>query len=109
MLDALLPDVLDGAELVAVNPASPFTRAWGDPAVTLRCGVPQPAAYGPTSLLTVVDGVDWLPVEGPASTTFYATGRVAWVEVVVPLDLGSPAGVLVDLGATVSDAVPTTG
>lgn len=103
-----LPAQVGGAERREVSPVSALTAAWGEPPTTLRCGVEEPAAYEPTSLLTVVDEVAWLPVEDDEGTTFYATGRAAWVELRVPVEAGSPAGALVAVGAAVSAAVPPT-
>ena len=57
-----------------------------------------PVGFGPTSLVTTVDGVDWFPAD---EVTFVAVGRTAWVEVTIPTGR-SVAGVLVDLGPAVS-------
>ena len=72
----------------------------------LRCGVEQPAAYEPTSILGTYNGVDWLPVEADDGYVFYATGRVAWIEVAVPSAYAPEVNPLIDLAAAVSAAVP---
>ncbi|TDU04007.1 uncharacterized protein DUF3515 [Streptomyces sp. 846.5] len=44
-----LPGTLLGQRSRPVSPASTTTAAWGDPAITLRCGVGTPGALDPTS------------------------------------------------------------
>ena len=44
-----LPGTLLGQRSRAVSPASTTTAAWGDPAITLRCGVGTPGALDPAS------------------------------------------------------------
>jgi hypothetical protein len=107
-LTAHLPARLVGQTRRTVNPTSPYTAAWGHPALVLRCGVPTPSALTPTSELTVVDGVAWLPDQPTGGSQFTTVGRVANVEVTVP-DSYRPAGdALVDLAAAVAGDVPTS-
>ena len=61
-----LPDEVDGATVTAVKPQSPFTGAWGSPAIVLRCGVGVPTALTPTSQLLVVAKIQ--AVEGITRT-----------------------------------------
>ena len=105
-LVAALPDVARRCRRRAVEPDSDLTAAWGDPPIVLRCGVDRPAAYEPTSLLGTYDDVDWLPVEADDGYVFYATGRVAWVEVAVPSAYAPESNPLIDLAAAVSANVP---
>ena len=62
------------------EPAPPATIAWGDRAhdpVTVRCGIDDPAELTPTSRLSEVSGVRWLPVSQAGKTSWYAVdGRV---------------------------------
>lgn len=108
------PDTLVGQERRSTSAQA--STAWGDPALTLRCGVTPP---GPTTerCLTVeqADGtaVDWIALEGddellPAharrgqgSWTFVTYGRTPAVEVVVPVEHAGdqPTAPLVDLAA----------
>jgi hypothetical protein len=106
-LHASLPAVLDGLARRPTSPESDLTQAWGQPAVVLRCGVPTPAGLRPTSQLFRANGVDWLPVEDASTWTFTATGRVAFVEVVVPKSYDTAAGALVDLAEPIAQTVPT--
>ncbi len=109
------PGVLaDGEERSITSQA---TAAWGEPPVTLRCGVEVP---GPSTerCITVESGdssVDWLALEGDdelvpeharqesGAWTFITYGRVPAVEVVVPAERGSdqPTAVLVELASAV--------
>ncbi|MGI9195950.1 MAG: DUF3515 family protein [Candidatus Nanopelagicales bacterium] len=78
------------------------TAAWGEPPITLRCGVPRPTALAPTSQLIDVDGVDWLPIQGQGGAAFVAVDwpseqAPAYVEVIVPGAYAAPADVLADI------------
>ena len=105
-LVAALPETLSGGERRATDPASPSTAAWGDPVITLRCGVARPEQLTPTSELVEVNGVEWLPVELTQGYRFVTVGRVANVELDVPNAYAPEVNVLVDLAAPVADEVP---
>lgn len=104
-LAAALPATLDGASRRTVTPAVPATAAWGDPPMVLRCGVPRPAAFSPTSLVTSVDGVDWFAEQLTAGVLVTVTGRSAYVEVAIPEDY-EPAAVLSGLAGAIRAADP---
>ena len=101
-----LPHVVVGREARDTEPDSDLTAAWGDPAIVLRCGVPEPEALEPTSELVTVDGVDWFPEQLTAGYLFTTYGRVVFVEVSVPDDYAPEAGALTDLADAVQAAVP---
>jgi hypothetical protein len=105
-LSGALPGTVVGQERRETEPPHVRTAAWGDPAVTLRCGVPQPEALVPTAQLVTVNGVDWLPEELTRGWRFTTTGRVAFVEVDVPEAYRPEVDALVDLADAVSAAVP---
>jgi hypothetical protein len=106
-LDAALPDVVDGQDTRPTAPVSPYAAAWGEPAIVLRCGVGRPADLKPTSQLFTVNDVDWLPIENDDAWTFTTTGRVAYVEVVVPKAYDPAVNPLVDLAGPITQTVPT--
>ncbi|QMU78945.1 DUF3515 domain-containing protein [Streptacidiphilus sp. PB12-B1b] len=96
-LHALLPPTLMGQKRRSSSPASDNTAAWGDPAITVRCGVAEPgpldpraADYDPTELHTVwvlVDGVCWLtqpPADNGGGFTFTTVKQQTYVQVHVP-------------------------
>lgn len=70
--------------IVHTQPDSPNVVAWGDPAVVLRCGVPRPAAFVPTSDVYNIGGVYWLAVKQKAATAWTVIDRAVYVEVTIP-------------------------
>ena len=103
-----LPSRVAGLDGRPTAPASVTTAAWGATPVVLRCGVGRPAALEPTSELSTVDGVDWLPQQLTHGYRFTTVGRTAWVEVTVPDADGLGARALVDLAPAITRTVPTT-
>ncbi|RCK71555.1 DUF3515 domain-containing protein [Desertihabitans brevis] len=85
---------------VAADPGAPVA-AWGTPPITLRCGVPAPAALEPTSQCYEVDGVGWFAEQGTDGWLFTTIGRTAFVEVGVPSRYAPEADALVDLAPAV--------
>jgi hypothetical protein len=105
LVDAL-PDTVDGQSRRDVEPDLPYVAAWGDPAILLRCGVPQPEQYSPTAEVFPINGVPWLPVDGVGGQVFFTTDRSVWVRVDVPDRYAPEANALVDLADAVS-TLPT--
>jgi hypothetical protein len=58
--------------------------AYGDPAITVACGVPKPTVPKTADLL-IMDNVCWYPTDGPDGTVFTTLDREAVVQVVVPI------------------------
>lgn len=102
-LPSSLPTVGDRRE---VDPSAGFTAAYGDPPVSVRCGVPTPTALDPTSELVTVDGVDWLPEQLTNGWMMTTVGRMGDVEIVVPSDQGPAPSVAADLGPTIDATLP---
>ncbi|MFC4560296.1 DUF3515 domain-containing protein [Nocardiopsis mangrovi] len=100
------PDELFGEARATVEPESPYTAAWGDPPIALRCGVERPAGLLPDSELMVVDDIAWLPQPPDRPTLYTAVGREAYVEMTVPPSYGPPAEALVAVSALIADGVP---
>jgi hypothetical protein len=105
-LSAQLPDTVADQEFRATEPESPFTAAWGTPAIVLRCGVPRPAALSRTSQLISINGVDWFAEELTSGYLFTTYGRQVYVEVTVPDDYAPEAGPVTEISAAVTAAVP---
>ena len=105
-LDAELPTRVAGQDSRPTDPESTVTAAWGDPPISLRCGVPVPTAYRPTSQLLTINGVDWLPEPLTDGVRFTSIGRVANVEVTVPAAYRPEADIAVQLSGAVSRAIP---
>jgi Protein of unknown function (DUF3515) len=108
-LASRLPETLDGRSRRPTTPESDLVRAWGDPPVVLFCGVERPTALTPTSQLTTVNGLDWLPADEDGQWRFTVVGRVAYVELVVPKRDGTPTDLLVELADPIKEADPLSG
>jgi len=97
---AELPSELAGQGRRDVAPAGSGV-AWGDPPVTLRCGVTDALGLGAASDCQVVDGVGWYPEELSDGFRFTTVGRTTPVEVVVPAAYAPEVGPLTDLADAV--------
>ncbi len=101
-----LPRKLDAVPRQATDPQSPFTAAWGKPAIVLRCGIERPAVLDGTPLAAEIDGVGWAIEDLPDGHRFTSTGRAAYVQVFVPDDYAPEVNPLVDLSPAMRAAVP---
>ena len=101
-----LPDTLMDAERAEIRPESEIMAAWGDPPISLRCGVPRPDSLQPDSLLEEVNGVAWLPQPEDEPTMFTAVGHEAYIELQVPSGHGAPAPALTTMSDLISEHVP---
>lgn len=99
-LTAALPDRIAGEP--RRETATPGTAAWGDPPIVVRCGVPMPAAYTPTSQLLQVDGIGWLSEDADGGTRFTSVRTSPRIEVTVPPAQEPASATLVDLGAALT-------
>ncbi|HEY5834673.1 DUF3515 domain-containing protein [Streptomyces sp.] len=107
MLTDEVPRNVAGATQRATKPASPFTAAWGDPAIILRCGVPRPDEMNnPLALGGEVSGVAWM-MERPGDDVYRCTTtlRKAYVEVTIPGKYGDVT-TLMDLANAIHTTVP---
>lgn len=105
-LNAALPSSVSYQVRQNTEPQSPLTAAWGNPAITLRCGVQQPAGLQPTSQLLTVNEVDWLDEQRSAGYVFTTVGRAAYIEVAVPSQYSPETNVLVDLADAIKRTIP---
>ena len=83
-----------------------FSAAWGDPPISLRCGVQKPPMLTATSECFEVNGVGWFAEQASSGYLFTTIGRTTYVEVGVPADYAPEANALVDLAAAVSEHDP---
>jgi hypothetical protein len=88
-----------------VRSDSPFAYAWGDPPVTLVCGVARPAAFAPDSALFQINSVQWFVDDAdPDTIVWTAVDRPVYVELRVPASIDSaPATVL---STTIAEVLP---
>jgi hypothetical protein len=112
-LNRLLPKTVDGQSRRSVDPSSQLTAAWGDPAITLRCGVPEPTVlvpgspdYDPSADEIYADGVAWLIEPVGSGYRFTAAQRSVYIELDVPPVYQPETDALADLSAAVIAGVP---
>jgi hypothetical protein len=96
-----LPASVAGVDARTIDPPDAPAAAWGDPPITLRCGVTRPRALTPTSACVEVNGVGWFAEEATRGTIFTTIGRTTYVEVTVPQEYDPAAEPLVDLAVSV--------
>jgi hypothetical protein len=101
-----LPDSVAGQDRREVSPDDGATAAWGDPAIELRCGVPEPAGFDEFATCQVTNDVGWfIPQQqidrGPGEIVMTTVGRAQNVEVRLPADYWPPAAAMVDLADAV--------
>lgn len=99
-----LPDVVGGEERRPTT--SQASRAWGDPAIVLRCGV---TPLGPTveGCVTIAAGdgteVDWVVTEEQDHTAFVTYGQLPAVEVTIPRDYAGDQTIMTELSTAVAE------
>ncbi|MGI8768135.1 MAG: DUF3515 domain-containing protein [Propionibacteriaceae bacterium] len=81
---------------------SSLTAAWGDPPITLSCGVAAPTGQNAASQCFEVNGVGWYAEQGSGGYLFDTIGRAVTVEVGVPDRYAPQANALVDLAEAIS-------
>ena len=99
LMSALPETVLDQRRRT-VEPGE-LSAAWGNPTITLKCGVDKPPGLGAESQCYEVNGVGWFAEEAEGGYLFTTIGRPVYVEVGVPTKYAPEANALVD----VADAV----
>jgi hypothetical protein len=97
---ARLPRSLDdGADRRTTTPDAGTTAAWGDPAISFRCGT------APGALLDdqyVFDGVQWAMHDTGATRTWTTRGRAVQVQVVIPDHYDGQAEILGSLAVALA-------
>lgn len=84
-----LPSALDDHPRRELIAGEPGVAAWGDPAIILRCGLPDPVELtcsAQLTLFTAADGtqVQWLRIAEGSAVTFLAVDRPVRIAVTVP-------------------------
>ncbi len=105
-----LPNRLAGHDRRKVNPAAALGRAWGDPAIIVRCGVGVPDGFDQFSSCEVANGVGWFVPDAEfddqdAAATLTAVGYDPIVSVTVPGKYrpSGPAAAIAELAEPVKD------
>ncbi|ROT32697.1 DUF3515 domain-containing protein [Micromonospora sp. HM5-17] len=78
-----LPATLRGLAQRPVTAGPEQNAAYGDPAVTLACGVPAPT-FAPEAELWVVNGVCWLPEQRSDGLLLTTVDRAAAIRLSIP-------------------------
>ncbi len=90
-----LPVQLDGYNPRQVHPypdeGAPAV-AWGDPAIVFQCGVARPAELvaNSSAFVSLIDGVNWLPIAAGNATAFTVIDRSVYIRVTVPKSYPQP-------------------
>ena len=96
-----------------VTPPDVPGAAWGDPPITLVCGVEEPAGFDDVASCLTVNGVDWYvpteQLEAQGDLTMTTVNRRVSVEVQLPAAYFPPAATLADLARPVRRSIPATG
>ena len=90
---AALPATLLGSARREVT--GTLGAAWGDPPITVACGIAEPTGLTPTATCLEVDGVGWWPQPGQGGQVYTTLGRQVVVQVGVPSAYGEPTAALV--------------
>ena len=97
---AALPQTVLDQPRRTVEPGQ-LSAAWGDPTITLKCGVDKPPGLGAESECFEVDGVGWFAEEAQGGYLFTTIGRPVYVQVGVPTAYAPEANALVDVAEAV--------
>ena len=101
-----LPDKVRDRAQRPVQAGAEQNAAYGDPPITVACGVPAPT-YPPTDGLWVVDGVCWHGVSGPDGWVLSTVDREVPVQITVPASDPQPMQWAMPLASSIIDSVPS--
>jgi hypothetical protein len=107
-LVASLPPAIRTLPRRPVTAGPEQNAAYGDPAITVACGVATPS-FAPTAFLLGADGLCWYPAEHPDVTVFTTLDRAVPVRVTVPRSYSQAGFWVNEFGAAVSGHVPPGG
>ncbi|SFC42001.1 Protein of unknown function [Nocardioides terrae] len=107
-----LPERLADLDPVPFTPEDADGGAWGDPPITLTCGVGVPRGFGPASSCIAANGVDWFAPDDETQdndsditlTTVTLTPRVR-LHVPATYRGGTLAAALVDLAGPLTETL----
>jgi hypothetical protein len=78
-----LPTALRDRPQRPVTDGQEQNAAYGDPAITLACGIPAPT-FPPTDLVNLLDKVCWHAADNPDATVLTTVDREVAIQVTVP-------------------------
>ncbi|GAB3157908.1 hypothetical protein GCM10027290_59990 [Micromonospora sonneratiae] len=103
---AKLPATVGDLAQRPVTAGAEQNAAYGDPAVTVACGVTMPS-YPPEAELWVVDGACWHSSVGPEATVLTTVDREVPVQVTVPRAYDPPLQLVPEFSRSVVASVPS--
>lgn len=106
-LISALPATLRDLAQRPVTAGAEQNAAYGDPALTISCGVPAPAVPA-TDDVWGVNRVCWHPVEGPDAVVLTSVDREVPIAVTVPKTYGQPLQWVAPISETAVASVPAT-
>jgi hypothetical protein len=97
------PTTVGGKPLRPTSSSSDAVRAWGDPPIIARCGVPP---IGPTTDQCIdVSGIDWVAHPLTDGVRFTTYGRTPAIEILVP-SAYQPEPLLLSAFGAAASAIP---
>jgi Protein of unknown function (DUF3515) len=97
------PKTVGGRTLRATSSSSAAVRAWGDPPIIARCGMPP---IGPTTDTCLdVSGIDWVAHQLTDGVRFTTYGRTPAIEILVP-GVYQPEPLLLPAFTEAASAIP---
>jgi Protein of unknown function (DUF3515) len=102
-----LPAEADGLSQRPVTEGPEQNAAYGDPPITIECGVP-PADYRHTDQVWPWEGVCWHAAELPDRTVWTTLDREVPVRVTVPIGYQGPFQHVISFSDTVADTIRST-
>lgn len=105
---ALMPELPEKVLEQTRRDTSPghYTAAWGNPAITVSCGVPRPAAAVTDTRCFEVNKVGWTAEEGQGGWIYTTIGRAGYVQVAVPQEYRPEANALVAFAEPIKNHLP---
>ncbi|TDO92770.1 DUF3515 family protein [Enemella evansiae] len=100
-----LPDKVLGKQRRGTSGS--LSGAWGEPPITVVCGIAEPEAMQRDTRCFEVNGVGWYAEQGQGGWLFTTIGRTATIQVGVPNKYAPEADALVDLAAAVATGNPS--
>lgn len=100
-----LPDKVLGQQRRTTS--GQLSGAWGEPPLTLVCGIAEPDSMKLDTRCFEVNGVGWYAEEGQGGWLFTTIGRTATVQVGVPNKYAPEADALTDLSKAVAAGNPS--
>jgi hypothetical protein len=104
---AKLPDAVRDLSRRQVTAGAEQNAAYGDPALTLACGIAQPS-FAPTAEVYPLAGVCWLAQPNATGTVWTTVDRAIPVAVTVPGPQNGSAQSVLPLARTIATTDPTT-